>query len=157
MCDSARAPPPESTTPTERPASRRASRPTAPSRSCGLDRVRLDRIEPLGPPGQRAGPLDDVVGDQVAAAQLGPVEQRGCGIAAAGQDQHAIGLLQAEVGPGIPVAGRPAHEQHRVAGILGAVEQRAERRQRRRARLRGREGSRAHRRCGSHGRHLPDL
>ena len=137
MWEKPRAPPPDRTMPTERPARRRASRVDAGVQVALAQRVRLDRVERVDPPASAPGADGDVPADQVAAAQLGRGRRTAGSARAAGRDRHdAVGLLEAELASRRrPPPRCPATSSTWSLARLGAVEQRpvGGRRARRRA------------------------
>ena len=64
-----------------------------------------------------------MVGNQVAAVQLGISGKLRRDRSACGYRQDPVGLLEAELRPGV-VQGRPAHQQDQVMSGLGPVEER---------------------------------
>ena len=119
MCENARAPPPDSTIPTE---CRPAGGPCGPmSASNSASRTRATRPARARPPSRRARrarrrrrPGRSPAARDDGQAPAGPVRR--------GHGQDPVGLLEAELRPGL-AAGRAADEQNQVVAGLGPVEQ----------------------------------
>ena len=116
MCANPRAPPPESTTPVERRASRRAAASTQALQPGSV----LDAEAALGYQRFRPGGHPDAVTaideHEVAGAQLRvPVDPVGDGTAGR-ERKYAVCLAQAQFRPGV-AAGRHVREQHDVVVV----------------------------------------